>query len=103
MIILAAMLAASSDILQVRDAYANCVKTQAVRLGAGNTESADTILRAVSSICQPQWIALEMAFPGETGVAIAEEGRARALRNWRSQAEDAAIAALLEARVKQPH
>ena len=98
MIIMAAALAAGSDILAVRENYSNCVKAQTVRLGAQNAESADTILRAVSSVCQSQWIAVEMAFPGGTGVAIAEQARANALRLWRSQAENAAIAALLEAR-----
>jgi len=72
-------------------AYQTCETTEAVRLGKGNTESADTILRAVRSNCGPQWNAYLESWPGVPG----EEGPQQATRQ---STEDSAVAALLNAR-----
>ena len=101
MFLLAAALAASNP-MPAHDAYQSCIVDQAVRLGSSNAETADTILRAVRSVCEPQWAALQQAMPGGTGVASWEQIRAGTLANWRTEAENAAVAALLEARAKRP-
>lgn len=83
---------------QAKSIYQNCVTAETVRLGQGNSESADTILRAVRFKCEPSWQALQASFPSGTGVRAAEMARVRVLEKWRGEAEGAAIAALLEAR-----
>lgn len=100
-IILLAMQIASADPFdQAKAAYEQCVRTEAVRLGSGNNESADTILRAVRFKCEPAWLQLQAAFPSGTGVFAAERARSSALAKWHSEAEGAAIAALLDARAR---
>lgn len=102
MLLLAAvLLAGSSPILKLKSAYEDCVKTQTVRLGAGNTETAETILHAVRSVCQPQWVALHQAQPA-VGIAWIDADSENMLNHIRANAEDAALAALLEARSKRP-
>jgi hypothetical protein len=96
--LLAALALVAADPDQVLQSYRNCVTSQAVRLGGRNTETADTILRAVRSICEPQWRELSASAGGGLGVPAVES----ALLRWRTEAEDAAVAALLEARAKRP-
>jgi hypothetical protein len=85
-----------------RDAYRTCVTTQTVRLGAGNQETAETVLRAVRSLCAPQWDSLLVAFPGAELGGSAADMHDSVTSAWRRQAEDAAVAALLEARARRP-
>lgn len=70
---------AATDLGSQRTAYQQCVVTQAVALGAGNQESADTILRAVRFKCDAAWQQLETSFPTGSGVPIAENARSNAL------------------------
>jgi hypothetical protein len=94
-------LSAGAGLDQAKAAYEQCVTAEAVRLGAGNQESADTILRAVRFKCDPAWQQLVSAFPDAGGIPIAVQARSRALTKWRTDAEGAATAALLESRVKR--
>jgi hypothetical protein len=98
--ILLAMLQLSSGagLDQAKAAYEHCMTAEAVHLGAGNQESADTILRAVRFKCEPAWQQLAATFPDAGGIPIAVQARSRALAKWRVDAEGAATAALLEAR-----
>jgi hypothetical protein len=98
-ILAALQLAAGMD--QAKAAYQQCMVTEAIHLGADNQESADTILRAVRFRCDPTWQQLSASFPGGTGVFIAEQARTRALVKWRSDAEGAAVSALLDARSRK--
>lgn len=98
---IAVLLLAAAGFLDTKQAYDNCARTEAVRLGSTNSETADTILRAVRSKCAPQWVALETVYPA-VGLPDIDAERARSLVLWRSQAEDAAVAALLESRRKSP-
>lgn len=80
-----------------REQYHECVVTQAVRLGEGNTETAETVLTAVASACR--------AHEGEVIAAYRRtpisQARVAALfaRDEKAAQEDA-TAALLQARVK---
>lgn len=100
-LLLAAALAGSSPIIELKSAYEDCVKTQTVRLGVGNTETSETILHAVRSVCQPQWLALHQAQPA-VGIPWIDADGENMLNHIRANAEDAAVAALLEARSKRP-
>jgi hypothetical protein len=84
-----------------RDTYKACVLSETLTFGSSNQEPADTVLRAVRSRCEPQWANLQLAFPGGVGGGY-ETMRVQTLEAWRRQAEDAAIAALLEARPHRP-
>lgn len=96
--ILATMQLTGASLDTVKARYEQCVVAQTVTLGAANQESADTILRAVRFKCEPAWQQLTDSFPSGSGVPIAEQARSDALAKWRSDAEGAAIIALLEAR-----
>jgi hypothetical protein len=92
---------AADPLDQAKAAYEQCVTAEAVHLGADNQESADTILRAVRFKCEPEWQQLAATFPSGTGVFIAEQARSRALAKWHSDAEGAAVAALLSVRLQR--
>jgi hypothetical protein len=87
--------AAVADMRQRRDAFKTCIVEQTTRLGAGNTESADTVLRGVSAACKPAEDHLRAFYPlmmlsrRQIDVAIARD---------RKLAEDQGVAALLTAR-----
>lgn len=97
-IIFLAMLQVAAGMDTAKATYEQCVTSEAVRLGSGNQESADTILRAVRFKCEPAWRQLQLTFPTAAGIPIAERARSSALAKWRNDAEGAAITALLEAR-----
>lgn len=89
---------ASSLMAEVRralGAFRACVIDETVRLGRGNTESAETVLRAVSARCLGAENDLYDAY-GAT--PISETHRARLMRRDRVGAENDATLALLEAR-----
>jgi len=84
---------------QVRASIQECYRSNVLRLGKGNAETADTLLRGVRSICKPLEDRLFVLYAPEiVGQARAE----MAVGGVRSAAEDAAIAALLEERAKNP-
>lgn len=90
--------ALATDPAKALDDYRKCTIEQAVQLGSSNAETADTIIRAVRSICKPQWVALNNA----AGVGLGVKAIDEAVLNWRTDAENAAVAALLQARSKRP-
>lgn len=73
-----------------------CYRATALRLGASNTETADTLIRAARSICEPQRAAIADILPIEY---LGRSLVARRLAVFQEEAENAAIAALLKARV----
>lgn len=89
--------AAASSIPQALDDFRRCTIDQAVQLGASNGETADTIVRAVRSVCAPKWLSLKSA----AGVGLGVPTIDAMVLDWRTDAENAAIAALLQARAKR--
>jgi hypothetical protein len=89
--------AAATSIPQALEDFRSCTTNQAVQLGASNSETADTIIRAVRSVCAPQWVSLKSAAGVGLGVATIDG----IVLDWRTDAENAAIAALLQARAKR--
>lgn len=78
-----------------RAALTDCLREHVVTLGRGNTETADTLLRAARSLCSDHLDALQHDY--EAGYPTRYE-LARAMRQDQETAENAAVAALLEAR-----
>ena len=72
-----------------------CYRSNVLRLGAGNTETADTLLRGVRSICEPLEARLTNLYVPEIQGKIVV---ARQVTLDRRQAEDKAVTALLEQR-----
>ena len=89
--------AAAGSIPQALEDFRSCTIDQAVQLGASNAETADTIIRAVRSVCAAKWASLESAAGVGLGVATIDG----MVLDWRTDAENAAIAALLQARAKR--
>lgn len=84
------------DLKQAREAYIGCVIDQTVRVGEGNSETAETVLKAAASLCRSQEANLQTAYE-RTPVS-----RLRVtvlLDRDRRQAEEDATAALLTSRV----
>lgn len=75
-----------------------CYRANVLRLGASNSETADTLLRGVRSICQPFEDRLTVLFVPEIQGRQYVAGR---VAGFRSEAEDKAITALLEARANR--
>lgn len=83
------------DTFRLRDAYISCLTEQTVRLGSGNSESADTILRAVAVSCQSSEDALRSVY---SEAPLSRLDIERLMTRDRTQGEEAGVAALLEAR-----
>lgn len=88
---------AANSIPQALEDFRSCTINQAVQLGASNSETADTIMRAVRSACAPQWVSLKSAAGVGLGIATIDG----MVLDWRTDAENAAVAALLQARAKR--
>lgn len=86
-----------AQIKDARSAYLKCVKDEAVRLGKANSESADTILRAVGSRCAEFEITLADAY---RAAPLPASHHARLMVRDRTQAEEDGVAALLDARAR---
>lgn len=72
-----------------------CFRVTVVDLGRGNQESADTVVRAARAKCAPQVEALGHAYEAIYTPMYEIRGR---VRDDQAVAENAAVAALLEAR-----
>lgn len=83
---------------QARANLSECYRSNVLRLGAGNSESADTLLRGVRSICEPFESRLNTLYAPEI---VGKAAAAAAVGRDRAKAEGAAIAALLEARASR--
>lgn len=82
-------------VTQARATLSTCFRDNLVSLGARNAESADTLLRAARSMCEPADRELQASYDGIYAPRYLME---RGLREDRASAENAATAALLEAR-----
>ena len=87
---------AASTLIGSLESYRSCTSGTTIRLGSANAESADTIIRAARSICKPQWETLQRT----AGVGLGVPAIDAQAGKWRTDAEDSAIAALLEARAR---
>jgi hypothetical protein len=86
------------DVMRLQEEFKLCLIEQTVALGAGNTESADTVLRGVGAAC--------LAKETELGAAYAQTPLSAAhvdglMRRDRKLGEDAGVAALLRVRAQQ--
>jgi hypothetical protein len=73
-----------------------CFKEQIVKLGRNNQETAETLLRAVRSLCEEQDDALGWAYSDVSAIRTSDMVALRA--RDREDAENSAVAALLTAR-----
>lgn len=87
--------AVMSEIRSARDAYRQCMIDETVRLGAGNSESAETILIAVSSVCRDREDAARRAY---SRAPISDLRAGNLFARDRELAAQDATAALLVAR-----
>lgn len=81
-----------------REALNECFKSNVVKLGQKNQETADTILRAARSMCEKEDASLGWAYVNGGGLYPSDIARLRA--SDRTDAENGAIAALLIARAQ---
>ena len=92
---LAATMPTVADLKQVQGDYQRCLSTNTVTLGQANAEPAETILRAVDSVCRPQEDKLRAIYD-ETPLPT---GRREAfIRETWTIGQDAGVAALLQVR-----
>jgi hypothetical protein len=91
-------LSAGAGLDQAKAAYEQCMTAEAVHLGAGNQESADTILRAVRFKCDPAWQQLSRGLSRRRRNSDRGPGSIARPDEVAHDAEGAATAALLEAR-----
>lgn len=87
--------AVMSDIRVAREAYRKCVIEETVKLGARNSESADTILIAVGSVCRDREDAARRAY---ARAPISDVRAGDLMARDRQLAAQDATAALLAAR-----
>lgn len=78
-----------------RKGLADCLAEQAVRLGARNTETGETVLKAAKAYCARADGELEAAYEG---VHMGPRMIAPRIRTDRDAADNAAVASLLAAR-----
>jgi hypothetical protein len=85
----------------VNQAAVDCVARNAVELGAGNAEPADSVIRAADAACTAEWELLDQAW---RGMALIGRGRAAAedAKRTREAAYVAGFKALTAAREQRP-
>jgi hypothetical protein len=87
--------AVMAEIRAAREAYRQCVIEQAVKLGKGNSENAETILVAVASVCRQ---AEDSARTAYARAPISDSRAGTLFARDRELAQQDATAALLAAR-----
>lgn len=87
--------AVMDEIKVAREAYRQCVIEETVKLGAGNAESAETILSAVASVCRDREDAARRAY---ARAPISDLRAGNLISRDRQLAAQDATAALLAAR-----
>jgi hypothetical protein len=86
-----------ADTMRLQTTYKQCLADQTVKLGVGNSESADTILRAASATCfQVEQDLRSVYAESPLGQAYVD----RLMARDRKLGEDAGVAALLAARAR---
>lgn len=86
---------AIDGMLANKERFERCLIDQTVAMGATNTESADTVLRAAGAACLEAEMALRSSYETFVGRTEAE----RLIQRDRTQAGNAGVVALLRVRV----
>ena len=95
-----ALQASATNPVPLQIAYRKCLADKTVELGAGNSESADTLLRGVAAVCLPVETALRAVY---AKTPIGPAWTDRLMRLDRTQGEDDGVARRLAVRAaRQP-
>ena len=90
--------AIGADVLPRQSAYKQCLADRTVEIGAGNSESAETVLRAAAAACRPAETALRALY---TEIPLGAAWAERLMARDRKLGEDDGVARLLAARAVQ--
>jgi hypothetical protein len=98
------MLAATQGftILDARAAYADCMQTTTLRLGAGSSEAGDTVVQAARAECRPALQRFASMMPEAQLDPDGDMTELPSVRAVQRDVEGNALAALLERRARHP-
>lgn len=99
---IALALFAAAPLAPYQQALVDCMSTNAAAFAVGNTEPADSVIKAAETRCRPEWDQAALVWRGNAiGNAILERlGEDRPLSNSEREDRDRAYVAAFEAVVK---